>query len=140
MFFVMALSWQVALANPTFLKCTGTQKVLIGENIYAPNNQSEVIEFELGVDIKVVGLFGFPTRIAPGCFEKESVTNQTEETKINCIVDDIRVSCTCSNDMAQSTLKISRRAGLFEIMSTYKKSNHTQSGKFSCIKSNAKVF
>ena len=60
-FWVMALSWQVALANPTFLKCTGTQKVLVGENIYAPNNQSEVMEFELGIDTKLPDLFGFPT-------------------------------------------------------------------------------
>ena len=139
-FFSVILGCQPALAEPTFLKCTGNQKVLIGENIYAPKSQSDVMDFELGVDTKAPELFGYPTRIAPGCFEKDVVKNQIDDTKSSCSVNNLEVSCRCENDMALSTIKASRRTGLLEVISTFKKSNMTMGGKFSCVKSNAKVF
>ena len=131
---------QLSFAETTFLKCSGVQQVLIGENIYAPKNQSDAIDFEIGVDTKTPQLFGFPTRISPGCFEKKWVENQVEETKFECSISAIEVSCSCDNLMSSSRLRLSRRTGLFEITSTYKKSSSTHAGKFTCVKSNAKIF
>ena len=138
--FFLVFTSQLSFADSVFLKCSGVQLVLIGENIYAPKSQSDAIDFEIGVDTKTPQLFGFPTRIAPGCFEKKWVENQVEETKFQCSISSIEVSCSCDNLMSTSHLRLSRRTGSLEITSTYKKSNSTHAGKFSCVKSNAKIF
>ena len=139
-FFCMCIAWQICFAEQIYLKCSGVERVLIGENIYAPNSQSDIKTFELVVDTKKPELYGFPTRIAPGCFDKSFVQDQVDETKSSCTISDIQVSCKCDNKMAESSLMLSRRTGLFEITSTYKKSNTTMGGKFSCTKSSAKIF
>jgi hypothetical protein len=92
------------------------------------------------VEAKKPELYGFPTMIAPGCFEKDFVKDQVEDTKSSCSINDIQVICKCDNRMAESNLILSRRTGQFEITSTYKKTNMTMGGKFSCVKSNSKIF
>jgi hypothetical protein len=119
-------------AQEISFNCSGVNKIIKGENIYAPNSQSEVKNFDLGANTKNADLFGFPVYVNVACSESSS--------KKNCSIDSMSIQCSCESDIAQSRMSLSRNTGVFKVIHTYKKSGGIQEGEYSCKKIEKKVF
>ena len=119
-------------AQEVYFNCSGVNKIIKGENIYAPNSQSEVKNFDLGANTKNADLYGFPVYVNIACSESSS--------KQRCSIDSIAIQCSCESDIAQSRMSLSRNTGVFKVIHTYKKSGAIQEGEYSCKKIEKKVF
>ena len=128
---VMLISFS-AYGQEVAFNCSGTNRILSGENIYAPKAQSDVRNFDIAVNTKEKFIYGYPVYVNLACSE--------ESSKMKCSMDSMAVQCSCESDIATSRMTLSRNTGAFKVVETYKKSGMVQEGTYACNKMTKKVF
>jgi len=96
--------------------------------------QSENQEFILNVNFSPADFFDIPLRYIPGCFDLGASPKQSCNSTKNSL------NCFCSNEMAASSLELSRVTGRLTIESIYSKGSKSQKGTYSCEKVTQRKF
>ena len=101
--------------------------------------QSENQEFILNVTFSPADIFDIPLRYIPGCFQFKTPTKQSCNSSKNSL------NCFCSNELAATSLELSRVTGRLTIDSIYMKDSESQKTKsqkgiYSCEKVTQRKF
>lgn len=120
-FIMLVLSFNIAIAEPINFECDGTT---FGQNILTtPEN------FPLIASTQPPEIYGYPSGKALGCMDGFKTT-------ASCTTTEMVLKCNCKNDMATSTITLSRTSGKLHILNLYTSDNQIIESKMICKKLN----
>ncbi len=136
---LVALGCSIANAGSTNFYCSGVMK---GEGI-----SDSPYDFDLLVDSNTGYMDGFPSGLALGCFQIDTlkIMGLEEFKPMKCSIDDVAATCYCDNYKLAKKFTFSRRSailivdGYIDVKEPMSRNNITR-GRFACQKLKNKTF